>query len=69
MHKEGSGEEGVSVGIAVGGRPPVAKPLLLPLWVLVFATDELLAMEVTSPRIVSIMVGQWTWRTLLARST
>ena len=45
---------------------PGIKPLHLPLWVLIFATDELLE---TSPRIVSIMVGQWTWRMLLARST
>ena len=37
--------------------------------VLIFATDELLEMQAMSPRIVSTMVGQWTWRMLLARST
>jgi len=69
VHKEEDGAEGVSVGILVGGSPSVAQPVRLPLWTLLFATDELLELDQVTPRVVSIMVGQWTSRMLLARAT
>ena len=68
-HKEEDGLKADAIGVSIGGSPPRATPLLFPLWLLIFATNELLNLSLVTLNLVETIVGGWTWRMLLARGS